>query len=169
MAQTALAAATAYAKVASARVVDNLCASLLKKLLACTTSTDSSGSLNEGQRKSAYSLMGLALSLVTCPRLSTKNSELLFRTLRPLIIADEDESLQKRAYRVLSSICQNHRRDEHRGRMDMDKGAGGSSPRVAAHSNRRRETESPHVPAASCMQPRCLGPGAAGSFFSYPS
>ena len=32
MAQTALAAATAYAKVASARVVDNLCASLLKKL-----------------------------------------------------------------------------------------------------------------------------------------
>ena len=40
----------------------------------------------------------------------------------------------------------------------------GSSPRVAAHGNRRRETESPHVPAASCMQLRCLGPGATDLF-----
>ena len=96
-----LSAATWYCKLTEQNFLDTIATKLLTKLLKATTADVAA----EGN---ASALLGLALAVVGAPQLSSKSVHDFYRTLRPLLSGEVSEVLQKRAYKVLSALCEHH-------------------------------------------------------------
>ena len=96
-----LSAATWYCKLTEQTFLDTLANKLLTKLLKATTADVAAAG-------NASALLGLALAVVGAPQLSNKSVHDFYRTLRPLLSGEVSEMLQKRAYKVLSALCEHH-------------------------------------------------------------
>ena len=96
-----LTAASWYCKLASPSFLDTIATKLLTNLLKATTA-------DVAAEDYATSLLGLGLAVVGAPQLSNKSVHDFFRTLRPLLSGEVSDTLQKRAYKVLSSLCEHH-------------------------------------------------------------
>lgn len=80
---------------------------VVQRLLLATTADTPVDRMNATLRKT--SLLGLAQALVASGSLDEASISLLYRAVRPLVRNDEhDPKVQKRAYKVLSEICERH-------------------------------------------------------------
>jgi len=88
------------ARICPRPFLQNLFKKVMQRLLVATQSeADESGKI--------CTLLGLAQALVSSEALDENSISLLYRAIRPLIRSDEHDSrVQKRAYKVLSEICE---------------------------------------------------------------
>ena len=96
-----LSAATCYCKLTEPTFLSTIATKLLTKLLKATTA-------DVAAERNASALLGLSLAVVSAPQLSSKSVHDFFRTLRPLLSGQVSDLLQKRAYKVLSALCEHH-------------------------------------------------------------
>lgn len=92
----------ALAKVTSASFLQTIFQKLLTRLLKA--STDADQNINQ-----ISSLLNLSNALVSSSALESVSISLLYRAIKPLIRTDEfSPSIQKRAYKVMASLCKNY-------------------------------------------------------------
>ena len=90
------------AKITSPAFLQTIFQKLLTRLLK--SSTEPEQNMNQ-----IASLLNLAQALVSSAVLESASISLLYRTIKPLIRTDEfSPNIQKRAYKVMSSLCQNY-------------------------------------------------------------
>jgi ribosomal RNA-processing protein 12 len=97
------------AQVCPRDFLHNLFKKVVQRLLVASTEVTESINGKEEINLRMCSLLGLAQALVASGSLDDASLSLLFRAIRPLVRTDEHDSrVQKRAYKVLSEICERH-------------------------------------------------------------
>ncbi|KAL3791491.1 hypothetical protein HJC23_011522 [Cyclotella cryptica] len=97
------------AQVCPREFLHNLFKKVVQRLLGASTEVAESINGKEEINLRMCSLLGLAQALVASGSLDEASLSLLFRAIRPLVRTDvHDSRVQKRAYKVLSEICERH-------------------------------------------------------------
>jgi ribosomal RNA-processing protein 12 len=98
------------ARVCPREFLQNLFKKVVQRLLVASTELAESNETQEENNLRLCSLLGLAQALVASGSLDEASLSLLFRAIRPLVRTDEhDPRVQKRGYKVLAEICEQHK------------------------------------------------------------
>ena len=100
------------AQVCPNEFLQNLFKKVVQRLLMATTEVAESTNSDEKNAVAMRmaSLLGLGQALVASGSLDDASLSLLYRAIRPLVRTDEDDPrVQKRAYKVLAEICDQHK------------------------------------------------------------
>ena len=100
------------AQVCPNEFLQNLFKKVVQRLLMATTEVAESTNSDEKNAVAMRmaSLLGLGQALVASGSLDDASLSLLYRAIRPLVRTDEhDPRVQKRAYKVLAEICDQHK------------------------------------------------------------
>ena len=101
----------AMATITPPSVLASLFKQVMQKLLSASSARAGAGGAKaspEVHAADARAVVLCELALALLPSLDAQSVILLYRVVKPMVAIDDNAALQKRAYRVLTSICEAH-------------------------------------------------------------